>query len=263
MTLGEINRRYNGAVEAYIYEAFRQKHAQMSKWLDYVRYSDRMSFKLQNFIAGFRRDPGLARSVDKIFEIVVYALFSTLLEALEVKVGVKIENIENAILREFSDFTEKVLGLSQAMPETYHEAKVYRVGVTNAADRGLDMWANFGVAIQIKHLSLTPEMADDISNNISADRIIIVCKACEKDVLISVLRQFGGANRIQSVITEDELDVWYEKALQGGSATLIGDKVLERLENEITVEFPSTVEFDKFFKSRSYHQLPIRDIWRD
>ncbi len=263
MTLGKINRRYDGAVEAYIYEAFGQRHAQMSKWLDYVRYSDRTSFKLQNFIAGFRRDPGLARSVDKIFEIVVYALFSTLLESLEVKVGVKIENIENAILREFSDFTEKVLGLSQAMPETYQEAKVYRVGVTNAADRGLDMWANFGVAIQIKHLSLTPEMAEDISNNISADRIIIVCKACEKDVLISVLRQFGGANRIQSVITEDELDVWYEKALQGRSATLIGDKVLQRLENEITVEFPSTVEFDRFFKSRSYHQLPIRDIWHD
>ncbi len=69
VTLGEINRRYNGAVEAYIYEAFRQKHAQMSKWLDYVRYSDRTSFKLQNFIAGFRRDPGLARSVDKIAEV--------------------------------------------------------------------------------------------------------------------------------------------------------------------------------------------------
>ena len=105
-------------------------------------------------------------------------------------------------------------------------------------------------------------MAEDISNNIAADRIIIVCKACEKDVLISVLRQFGGANRIQSVITEDELDVWYEKALLGRSATLIGDKVLQRLENEITVEFPSTVKFDKFFKSRSYHQLPILDIWR-
>ena len=55
VTLGKINRRYNGAVEAYIYEAFGQKHAQMSKWLDYVRHSDRTSFKLQNFIAGLRK----------------------------------------------------------------------------------------------------------------------------------------------------------------------------------------------------------------
>ena len=34
------------------------------------------------------------------------------------------------------------------------DARVYRVGVTNAADRGLDMYSNWGPAIQIKHLSL-------------------------------------------------------------------------------------------------------------
>jgi len=87
---------------------------------------------------------------------VVYALFSTLLEALEVKIGVRIDNIENTILGEFSDFTEKVLGLSEDVSERYQDARIYRVGVTNAADRGLDMWGNFGVVIQIKHISLTP-----------------------------------------------------------------------------------------------------------
>ena len=78
---------------------------------------------------------------------VVYALFSTLLEVLDVKIGVHIDNINTTILREFSDFAEKVLGLSAETPERYQEAKVYRVGVTNAADRGLDMWANLGIAI--------------------------------------------------------------------------------------------------------------------
>ena len=261
-TLGEINRRYNGAVEAYIYEAFRHRHTQLSTGLALVRQSDKINFILTDFIDGFKRDPGLSRSVDKIFEIVVYALFSTLLEALEVKIGVKVGNIKNAILREFSDFTEKVLGLSEDMLETYQDAKVYRVGVTNAADRGLDMWANFGVAIQIKHLSLTPPMARDIASEITADRIIIVCKACEKEVLVSVLQQTGSANKIQSVITEDELDMWYEKALRGDSAALIGDRVLQRLENEIKVEFPSTTEFDEFFASRGYQQLSRVDIWR-
>ena len=259
-TLGEINREHNGAVEAYIYEAFRQRHSQMSSGLALVNQSDKTNFDLKNFIEGFRRDAGLSRSVDKIFEIVVYALFSTVLEALEVKIGVKIENIESTILREFSDFTEKVLGLSEGTPEVYHEAKVYRVGVTNAADRGLDMWANFGVAIQIKHLSLTPTMVDDIASNITADRIIIVCKACEKNVLVSVLQQFGSASRIQSVITEDQLEVWYEKALRGQSAELIGDKVLQRLENEIKVEFPSTTEFDDFFTARGYDELSLLSV---
>ena len=260
-TLGEINHRHKGAVEAYIYEAFRQRHAQMLSGLALVSRSDKTNFVLKDFIAVFSRDPGLKRSVDKIFEIVVYALFSTLLEALDIKIGIRVGNIENTIFREFSDFTEKVLGLNEETPEAYHTAKVYRAGVTNAADRGLDMWANFGVAIQIKHLSLTPTMAEYIASDITADRIIIVCKECEKDVLVSVLQQFGSSGRIQSVITENELETWYEKALRGQSAELIGDKVLQRLENEIKVEFPSTTEFDEFFTDRGYHQLSVDDIW--
>ena len=259
--LGKINRDSNGAVEVYIYNALRNRLSQMSSGLSVVLQADSNSFALRSFIDSFTRDPGLSRSVDKIFEIVVYALFSTLLEVLDVKIGVRIDNINNTILSEFSDFTEKVLGLSEDKPELYQTAKVYRVGVTNAADRGLDMWANFGVAIQIKHISLTPSTIEDISGTISADRIIIVCKESEKDILVSVLKQFGNASRIQSVITEDELDAWYEKALRGQSSKLIGDKILQRLANEIKVEFPSTTsEFDDFFKERSYHHLASIDF---
>ena len=261
--LGKVNRNSNGAVEAYIYTALRSRLSQMSSGLSVVLQGNSDSFALKNFIDSFTRDPGLSRSVDKIFEIVVYALFSTLLEALDVKIGVQINNINDTILSEFSDFTEKVLGLSEDTPEIYQTAKVYRVGVTNAADRGLDMWANFGVAIQIKHISLTPTTIEDISSAISADRIIIVCKESEKDVLISVLKQFGSANRIQSVITEDELDAWYERALRGQSSNLIGNKILQRLANEIKVEFPSTTsEFDDFFNSRGYHHLASVDFWQ-
>ena len=261
--LGKINRDNNGAVEAYIYTALRDRLSQMSSGLSVVLGSDINSFALRDFIDSFTRNPGLSRSVDKIFEIVVYALFSTLLEVLEVKIGVQINNIDDTILSEFSDFTEKVLGLSENTPEIYQAAKVYRVGVTNAADRGLDMWANFGVAIQIKHISLTPTTVADISSAISADRIIIVCKESEKDILVSVLKQFGGASRIQSVITEDELDVWYEKALRGPSSELIGDKILLKLANEIKVEFPSTnSEFADFFKARGYQHSASADFWQ-
>ena len=261
--LGKINRNNNGAVEAYIYTALENRLSQMSSGLSIVLQADTNSFTLRNFIESFTRSAGLSRSIDKIFEIVVYALFSTLLETLEVKIGVRIDNINNTVLNEFSDFTEKVLGLSEDTPELYQDAKVYRVGVTNAADRGLDMWANFGVAIQIKHISLTPATVEDISNTISADRIIIVCKESEKDILVSVLKQFGSVSRIQSVITEDELDAWYERALRGQSSELIGDKILQRLANEIKVEFPSTTsEFADFLNIRGYHHLTSTDFWQ-
>jgi len=235
----------------------------MSAGLGLVNQLGKTDFVLKDFIKVFRRDPGLSRSVDKIFEIVVYALFSVLLESLEVKIGIRIENSKNIILQEFEDFTKRVLGLSKGTLEAYQDPKVYRAGVTNAADRGLDMWANFGVAIQIKHLSLTPPMVDDIASDITADRIIIVCKECERKILVSVLQQFGSASKIQSVITEDDLDLWYGKALRGRSAELIGDKVMKRLEDEIKVEFPSTTEFEEFFAKRRYDFLSPIGIWED
>lgn len=260
--LGEINRSTGGAVEAYIYAAFRTRLSQMSSGLAYVSETDKTAFALKDFIQSFIREPGLSRSIDKIFEIVVYALFSTLLEVLQVKIGVQIDNVENTILSEFSDFTEKVLGVSEHTPQRYQDAKVYRVGTTNAADTGLDMWGNFGVAIQIKHISLTPTAVENIRGTISADRIIIVCKGAEKEVLVSVLQQFGGAGRIQSVITEGELEGWYEKALRGPASDIIGDKILQKLANEIKVEFPSTTsEFAEFFKTRGYEHCADVGFW--
>ena len=260
--LGEINRSTSGAVEAYIYAALRTRLSQMSSGLAYVSETDKTAFALKDFIQSFIREPGLSRSIDKIFEIVVYALFSTLLEVLQVKIGVQINNVENTILSEFSDFTEKVLGVSEHTPQRYQDAKVYRVGTTNAADTGLDMWGNFGVAIQIKHISLTPTAVENIRGTISADRIIIVCKGAEKEVLVSVLQQFGGAGRIQSVITEGELEGWYEKALRGPASDIIGDKILQKLANEIKVEFPSTTsEFAEFFKTRGYEHCADVGFW--
>jgi type II restriction enzyme len=260
--LGEINRKTRGLVEVYIYTALRERLSQLSSGLSLVLQTNRTTFSLSDFIKHFKSTPGLKRSIDKVFEIIVYALFSTLLEALQVKIGVPIYNIDQTILEEFRDFTKKVLGLAECTTERHQAARVYRVGVTNAADTGLDIWANFGVAIQIKHISLTPSRLEDIASGLSADRIIVVCKECEKDVLVSVLKQFGCGTRIQSVITEEELEDWYETALRGKSAELIGDVVLQRLANEIKVEFPlTTSEVDDFFEENGYNRRLSPDFW--
>lgn len=102
----------------------------------------------------------MRRSIDKIYEIVVYALFSALIDCLKVTVTVEADKTKQKLLEEFSDFAERVIGLSKGRSTVTVNARINRVGVTNAADRGLDMWANFGMAIQIKHLSLTEELAE-------------------------------------------------------------------------------------------------------
>ena len=158
VALGQENRVKGGIVEAYIYRHFNDRFSQMSLSLNYVDEHDRFVFKINDFINLFWKDPGLRRSVDKIYEIVVYSLFSVIVEALEVSVTISINADKANLLTEFSDFTEMVIGLTPEQQLLNLPAKIYRVGITNAADRGLDMYANFGMAIQIKHLSLTAEL---------------------------------------------------------------------------------------------------------
>jgi type II restriction enzyme len=255
--LGKENRCKKGIVEAYIYKKFAQRFSQMSTGLNYCQQHDKKDFKLDVFLSLFWNEPGLKRSIDKIYEIVVYALFSALVEALEVSVEVSLNIQKSDILKEFEDFAKRVIQLSTKQTSIKSKARINRVGVTNASDRGLDMWANFGLAIQIKHLSLTEELAENIVSSISADRIVIVCKESEEKIIVSILNQIGWKSKIQSIVTETDLLVWYEKALRGKFADTIGDNILRRLNDEIQVEFPATNMEDwmKFCKQRGYDKL--------
>ncbi len=119
------------------------------------------------------------------------------------------------------------------------------------------------MAIQIKHLSLTEELAENIVSSVSSDRIVIICKDSEEKIIVSLLTQIGWKSKIQSIITESDLVNWYEKALRGSYSSEIGDKVLENLKNEILLEFPATdnLDFQKFEKERGYDQINLAGTW--
>jgi type II restriction enzyme len=137
------------------------------------------------------------------------------------------------------------------------------VGTANAADAGLDMWANFGPAVQVKHLSLSPEDVDDICTYIQADQIIIVCKSMEAISIESVLQQVGLGGRIRGIITEQHLIKWYGIACGGKYYGTLGADLLEALRNEFALEFPLTqdLQVHAFLAERHYDVSQLTDLW--
>lgn len=260
--LGKENRRTNGGVEAYIYSRFTNKYNQLAKALNFCLNTTKENFNVKQFIESFWQEPGLKRSLDKIYEIIVYALFSTLIDILNLQVEISVSKDHFNILDEFTDFAQMVMCLDFSKPSYIQDAKVYRIGVTNAADRGLDMYANWGPAIQIKHLSLDVELAKNIINSVSSDKVVIVCKDAERDVIVSLLTQIGWRNHIQSIITENNLINWYEKALRGKYADKIGDELIIRLCNEISREFPPVDNIPEIIKDRRYENVLKDDFWK-
>jgi hypothetical protein len=93
--LGEENRNKNGIVESYIYDRFKQRYGQMSTALNYSRDANKETFDLEEFIDLFWKEPGLRRSLDKIYEIIVYSLFSAIVDELDVNIEVSLNPAKN------------------------------------------------------------------------------------------------------------------------------------------------------------------------
>lgn len=259
--LGKENTKTSGAVEAYIYKQFLYRHNQLSEALSYCRNASKDTFDVKHLIDSFWNQAGLKRSIDKVYEIIVYSLFSTLINAMDMHVEISVSEKGLSLLSEFEDFTRKVMCIDSSKYSYVQDVHVYRVGVTNAADRGLDMYSNWGPAIQIKHLSLTTKLAENIVESVSSDKVIIVCQKAEKEIIVSLLTQIGWRSHIQSVITEDDLIDWYEKALRGKYSEVLGDNLLSTLCEEIMEEFPALFNIPEALKNRHYEKLED-DFWK-
>ena len=253
--LGDINKEEAGRIEAYIYAALKARLLNVYEVKEYIKKTTSERFSLKKLVSLFENSPGLKRSIDKMYEILVYALFIAIVRALKIRVTMEIKNPDKEMLRDFDSFIGTVLGFMPESTQVVMSATLFRAGVANAADRGLDMWTNFGAAIQVKHIVLTPDILEDISDDICADRIVIVCLTQEKRAIEAVLKQVGWGAKIQGIVTIDDLDKWYKICLSKKYKSLIGAYLLRDMEREFEGEFPSSTEIEPFMKERGYDKL--------
>ena len=263
--LGKANEESPaGKVEAYIYEKLTKRFETLSSIVGYVFHAKPNTFNLSELINKFTSEPGLKRSIDKCYEIVAYALFNALIVTLEARATLEIPLKNRKLLSEFEDFAKTVLNLSVNRSSISVPASVYRTGITNAADRGLDIWSNFGPAIQIKHVTLDKESAAGIADQVAENaKIVVVCKKADRKTINSLLSQLSLSKKIQGVVTQDDLEDWYNMCLKGKYADTIGHEVLQILKTEFILEFPSAgTALTAFIKDRKYDKIKLQDPWR-
>ena len=258
MILDDVNKTHHGIVENYIYHSLRTR---WSLLIDVYRYicAGIENFSLRELLRRFIEEPGLRKSVDKMYEVVAYTLFRTLTEALHIEVKVSLRERDEDLISDFSDFLERVVGISST-DESVFVADIYRVGVAHAADMGLDMWGNFGVAVQVKYVTLDPNLARDVVRPIETNRIVIVCLHPERASIETILNQVGLENRVQGVITDRDLETWYDLCRTKYRERL-GTGLIRSLRTEFEREFPQPREIDRFIEERGYQKRELTGIW--
>ncbi len=264
--LAEANERSKppGVVEAYIYASLSVRLGTLAGIVRYLDSATTSSFLLPKFVELFTMEPGLRRSIDKAYEIVVYVLFETIVKHLGATVKISVSGSKDRLLKDFEDFTAIVLGITASKPEIVKPASLYRVGTTNAADRGLDMWANFGPAVQVKHVCLSEELAGNIVGEVANNaKVIIVCETAEREVIENVLSQAGFSKRVQGVITSNDLERWYSKCLETVYEKTLGEDLLRRLREQFIAEFPSAGSALLDFQTeRGYDRIKLEGLWQ-
>jgi type II restriction enzyme len=261
IALGKHNKITGGEVEAYVYKMFQSKVSSINSIFVKVKKSTPSTFNLEELVKTFEKEPGLKRSIDKIFEITVYALFSTIVRALQIQVSLAVGNQDPNLILKFDDFLKKVVGFENGKTSLVVDAKLFRLGSTNAADRGLDIIANFGPAIQVKHLTLNAGAIADICEGLTADRIVIVCKDTEVKTVDAIVKQLGLIDRLQSLVTFGDLKRWYKTCLSEEFRNILGENLLLDFSREFANEFPSLDGLADFMRSRGYDSLALSHQW--
>jgi hypothetical protein len=253
--LANINTQFGGVVERYIYQQFRERQRTIADIAEYLN-RDTGDFSIAEFLQKFEQSKGLRKSIDKAYEITIYALFNTVLDAVRVKVEVSVDTETLQEMREFEELIRQLVGVSLEQPTRQIQARLFRAGVANAADRGIDMWANFGPIVQVKHVDLREDLAEDIAENTTADEVVIVCRDADAEMVQRLLTQLG--HRIRGIIRESQLIDWYRTAFEKYRDE-IGASILKNLRASFEEEFPFSEQFQQFYKERGYDTIPRPD----
>lgn len=259
--LDEENKKTGGAVEKYIYMRFMQRQNMISRVVAMIEEAQSAELDVSLIFKQFVSEPGLRRSIDKAYEVVAYSLLDTITTALETTVTVTVPEKNIEIIKEFQRLSQVLLGLDIYNLHRTLPAKIYRVGVTNAADRGLDMWGNFGVAIQVKHLTLDDKLASDIVEQIEADHIIIICRDAETSAIETIVQQISWGKRVRGIIQEAELVELYKKCLRGKFSINLAKPLHDCLIASFKAEFPQVRGIADFIEQRGYPEIISPSLW--
>ena len=266
--LDRENKELPGVVERYVYYKFIERQSGIIAIFEKVRQASSAPeiFNLTELLDLFRREPGLKRSIDKCYEIVTYSLFETVVTGLEAEIAIKVSQEKAELLKEFEYLAKVLLNIDTNRMQWSEPAHIYRVGVTNAADRGLDMWANFGPAIQVKHLTLDENAVREIVEGIESDHIVIVCRDIDASLIEIIIKQIGWGKRVQGIIKESDLIEWYERACRGKFAKILAPILIKLLIQSFESEFPQASnqanKITEFCQERGYTKITPTEMWQ-
>lgn len=223
------------SVEEYIYQHVYWKNR---KLID-LRKSIKEVKDYETFLTLYREfdAPEFRSSQDRLFEVLSISTLQVNLDSINLKMRIdgeieKLKGTSSSILVEFSHKREMKL-------------KLGKLGHTNAADAGMDIWSNFGAIISVKNYNVDLNLYRQIIDDTPIGDLVIICKTHDQK-LIKIAKE---SERPLSFITE--LDLFYDVQNYFADKDKC-DSFLQLFTSFFDREFPLAQSLENFMDSRGY-----------
>jgi len=235
-------------VEAYIYHFVADKNKDIAAArtnLSELRTADELEEVLEAFASS-----ELTSSADRLFEILASAVFKC--ELNQSGYTIQVDRSPRSNLATSVDSLVDLVS-SEPMP-----LQVGRLGHTNAADGGLDIWTNFGVVVSVKRRTLTTSLLEQILQDTTIGALHIVCLDVEPQANSTLRKLKSQGREISVTLTADLLNsVQRLLAAPETRTAFIGDLI-----QSFDKEFPMAQTLSHFLETRGYPAVTLSGIWR-
>lgn len=250
----------SGEIERHIYAEMERRWGSYRDFTSKWERTAPAAFRVSEFIRDYEALVRLGNALGKLYEIVVYSLFRGVVEAAEGKIEFSLSEGKRDLLEALPDFCGIFFDLNPGEFSVTREATIYRAGRAHASDSGIDMWANFGPVIQVKHRAgFTAEHAARVVRTVRCDRLIIICKTQERRQ-VEEFAELLDAHGYVRILEEDRVVEWYDALFSprfvGDAGARIHAILLRELDDEFPI--PSRDRMQKFFEQRGYGPLPSK-----
>jgi type II restriction enzyme len=247
VALGAANAS-SGVVEAYIYSSIIRKNEDVTVARSAIE-KIRSVGEVEQLLAVFE-SASLKSSADRLYEILATAIFKT--ELSQTAYTISVDRPQNSARASTVD------GLVDLVASAPMPLVVDRLGHTNAADAGLDIWTNFGVAINVKRRPLTSQLLDQIISDTPIGSLHIVCLDIEPAATTRLKQLQANGLRI-SITTRNDLMKSVQTLLADPSSpTTFVNTLVETFDKE----FPMAGTLGDFAASRGYSTNMLTGIWK-
>ena len=246
--LARENRRLGGGVEAYVYRRIGQMHGSIAELVISLEGNDPNEFSLRQFLDQCCQSQ-LLRVKERIYEIIACAIIATLTKFLDVQVITTVSAKRFQLVASDEILLGAVLGMPNGKPKKTAAGRLSRLGLTSAADGGVDIVSNFGFIAQVKHAALDDRLLSKIYGAVQIEGMTVICRTV-------TFSSSSGSERHNTalVITENDLVRWSDQIVRGNFGLGAAAFLCENLTAGLRREFPACdpVDFAAFMTERDY-----------